>query len=355
MQPLRVQHRIERTHAGDIAWRETALEPEVRRLLGAVRSSKSVGDLLVSGEWSPGEVERIINNMARSGWVTIREPQRIAIDQSTPPASAEDAAGASALDVLLQRHREERLDHEETADIDGEVIQEDEAVSDGVARRRVDSSGAHVQMKQTTRATVRHPKATTQDDRHEPLPFDPNAAIKDGLFDALRNPASAIAVYDNAPQWAPKSGGLAALLLALGEPVPDGLSISPDQKEHLSDISTIEPWGGAFAPLRPNEEDSVPFVRLKDHAAAHDGQPHQGANLGALRVSLDKVHKEREDANLVRDRARVLRKNREAELHRVHEEQAARRHAENIRQESSTLVGLSQRLARAKSDRDQKN
>jgi hypothetical protein len=342
MQPIRATHRILRTHEGEVAWRTQALDPQVRTLLGSLRNSQTVSELLHSGGWSPYDLESALNKLARSGWVLIQE-QEAPTEENDVVDVVEVSSSIDDLEALLSRHRLE----EELGD-EGEVVPPsttDESIvgaASGVEQRIPSGSSEVVE----TRALPKAPRVREEDNIAE-LPFDPSRAADDGLLNALRNPEASASNYEQPPEWAPPSGGLAALLRALGESVPDGVDLSPDQQEHLRDLAPLEPWGGGSSPSPAETEkpDNTPFARLRDQPSS---EGRQRARLGALHESLGKVQQEQAQANAARDRARQVRAEREAALKKVHAEQASRRAQEERGREGSTLIGLSQKLARVK-------
>lgn len=346
MQPIRANHRISRTKEGETAWRTQALAPQVRSLLGSLRNTQTVAALLQSGGWSPNDLEGALNKLARSGWVLIQ-------DQSFPQDGEPDLDGQEVgtevdegdLEALLSRHRSEK-----------EQTQVETALSeiDLPSPRSTENISASPSPSKQLAPPSAPAFTTTMVNEVEnvaELPFDPSRAQDDGLLNALRNPETSVLNYEQAPEWAPPSGGLAALLRALGESVPDGVDLSPDQQEHLKDLVPLEPWGGASSMPAHEEEkpEKTPFARLRDQPG-EEGRPK--ARLGALHESLSKVQQEQALTNAARDRAKQVRSDREAQLKKVHAEQALRRQQEERNREGSTLIGLSQKLARVKSNRE---
>ena len=348
MQPIRATHRILRTQEGEAAWRTQALDPPVRALLGSLRNAQTVSELLRPGLWSPYDLENTLNKLARSGWVLIQE-QDAPVEEGdvVNPIELSSSTDEADLEALLSRHRSE----EEAAQIN-----EEGELPDNLAIVPVASSVAELAPVRREPSPPEAVPAKTlppvrEIENVDELPFDPNRAEDDGLLNALRNPEKSASNYEQAPDWAPPSGGLAALLRALGESVPEGVDLSPDQQEHLRDLAPLEPWGGASTPkvIEEDKPEKTPFARLRDQPAA---EGRQKARLGALHQSLGKVQQEQAQADAARDRARQVRADREAQLKKVHAEQALRRQQEERGREGSTLIGLSQKLARVKNNRD---
>lgn len=342
MQPIRASHRISRTKEGEVAWRTQALDPALRSLLGLLRNAQTVSDILRPGHWSPNDLEGALNKLARSGWVLIQEPETT--QDMLPRESQEEEDpledDASALAALLSRRSEEEVatDAPESTD----PVEPSTIAVPTASPASISPPVAHV---------VVPPAAplmpVREIDNIEELPFDPGSADDDGLMQALRNPEESADTHEHVPEWAPPSGGLAALLRALGETVPDGVDLSPDQHEHLRGLDPVEPWGGPHVPSKESapEKEATSFARLRDQPSS---DKRQKARLGSLHESLGKVQREQSEANAVRDRARKAREERDAELRRVQAEQAARRKQEERGREASTLIGLSQKLARVK-------
>lgn len=345
MQPLRSHHRVERTSQGESAWRLQAMEPSDRMILGALRTPQTVADLLKTGAASPGDVELVLLRMARMGWVSIQEPVVAPADdiQESEEIVDEEIENASELEALLLRHQAQSKQPPEVSPI--LTGRETSWVEDGAENQEVPVPQDSAEIPEEIA-----PPPTF--DSSEPLPFDRDVAESDGLLEALRHPEEASAMQSHRDEWAPASGGLAALLRALGEPVPEGVEVSPDQEEHLRELAPVEPWGGSFSPMEKEDvekdKDEKPFPRLRDHAT---DEPRARPDLGALRGSLNKVQQEEAAANAVRERARKLRDQREEEMRKVNERNALNRENEILVRESSTLLGLSQRLARVKKDR----
>lgn len=344
MQPLRSHHRVERTSQGEDAWRLQALSPFDRTLLGALRASQTVSELLRMEGTSPGDLEIALLRMARIGWVLIHEPDISVVEDiaAQEDASDEERENASELEALLSRHRAQS---QEPPEIDP-ILPAQEAVAWVETDRSTSEPELDVDQEDTS---------STPDRRYDPaefLPFDSQEAENDGLLEALRHPEVAAAVQSARDEWAPPSGGLAALLRALGEPVPEGVVVSPDQEERLHELDPVEPWGGSFSPPAKEdrkEKEEAPFPRLRDHATE---EPRAKPHLGALRGSLNKVQQEQAAAAAVRERARALRQQREEELRKNNERNALAREKEQFVREGTTLLGLSQRLARVKNERD---
>ena len=342
MQPLSAHHRIERTEQGERAWREMAMEPAERGVLGALRAPALVGDLLRTGRWAPSELEGLVNRMGRMGWVQVHQPaapeESAAVDLEKEMSPEID--DPNVLAELLLRHRQE---------------QEEEAARQEEALRPCSLPEVAVPLPSVHPAAVtparqREPAAAValEPVRADPLPFDRQVAESDGLMAALRNPAGAVIPTEHVTEWAPPSGGLAALLRALGEPVPEGVELSPDQREHMHDLAPVTPWGAAPSSPAP-EVPRRDFVRLRDQPEDTTPAPAPAKpRLDALRGSLGKVQQERAEADAVRARARAIREQREQEALKVNEQRQAQRKVEDRRREGSTFLGLSQKLAKVK-------
>lgn len=354
MQPLRAQHRVERTSEGLSAWRSQALSPMERSILGALRTPHIVSDLLGTLNISPREMEECLVRMIRSGWVLIHEPQQSTVEAFVVDEvnmQDQDREDASALEALLSRHRAAQKD--EAAEVF--VSPSGPSVSPGSSFPPAPTSD----LKETRLEVFVSPPdpapALVEHDPGQALPFDREEAENDGLLEALRHPEVAASMGGHVEEWAPPSGGLAALLRALGEPVPEGIDLSPDQEEHLHDLAPVEPWGGSFTPARPEpqvEQGEGSFVRLRDQPSETE-RPRSAPQLGAFRNSLSKVQQEQAEAQAIRDRARKMREQREEEVKKVAQQNAINRQREERSREGSTLLGLSQKLAKLKNDRDQ--
>lgn len=333
MQPIRSTHHITRTTEGDDAWRTQALDPSLRTLLGHLRVSQSVADILKHGTWAPADLERALNKMASSGWIVISEPEiSHAVPEEDVDIEIDESTGSDDLALLLSRHRQDEISEW------SENFSEDESTA-------VEDHQAAASPNDATALALDIPENTDE------LPFNYELADDDGLFNALRNPELSAEHHQPGPEWAPPSGGLAALLRALGETLPEGVDLSPDQKEHLADRDALEPWGGGATVYEADDPKPAlltPFARLRDQPQNEDRK----GRLGALHESLGKVQKEQAEANAARERARQAREKREMELKNVHQEQQLRRQQEEKAREGATLLGLSAKLAKVKNNRN---
>lgn len=336
---LRAHHHVERTPEGENAWRSQALSPEDRTVLGALRIGQAVSELLRQTNISPGELETALVRMMRSGWVLVQEPPQPSMEdvsEDALPAGEDEEVNETDLQALLARHRSLASEEMEQSDISSP-----EKVLPAAPH------GSHAPPPHRTSVVIEH-------DPTEVLPFDAEQAQSDGLLEALRHPEAASSIGGHVEEWAPPSGGLAALLRALGEPVPDGVDVSPDQEESLQDLMPVEPWGGSFPASRQENGARAEegFVRLRDQPA-EDRRPKDSAKLDTFRSSLGKVQQEQADAKAFRDRARQARQQREDDQKKVVHQQHANRQREAKEREGGTLLGLSQKLAKLKKDREQ--
>lgn len=313
-----------------------ALDPSLRTLLGHLRVSQTVADLLRPGTWAPADLEKALNKMAGSGWIVISEPE---LTQENPEESVDlemdETSGSDDLALLLSRHRQEEISEwNEKFPVKIDADLGEELIDDASDPNLVSTPNPVIDEVENT----------------SELPFNHKLADDDGLFSALRNPEVSADHQQQGPEWAPPSGGLAALLRALGETIPEGVDLSPDQREHLRDLAPLEPWGGSSAVYEPDEPKSTlstPFARLRDQPQKEDKK----GRLGALHESLGRVQKEQAEVDAARERARLVREKREMDLKKVHQEQQLKRQQEERAREGTTLLGLSAKLAKVKNNR----
>lgn len=337
MQPIRSSHIVIRTKEGENAWRTQALSPEQRQLLGSLRQDVPVSGLLRLLGWPPADLEDVLQRMAGSGWVLIQEQAAIEAEDSIPididePAPEQDI---DHLRDLLARHQQQ-VEEREQSTIENPARQEDDL-----------SPHPNGQDEAPFVPAEPEPPVVVSTDA---LPFDVRSAQEDGLLEALKNPGASAHVGEAPPEWAPPSGGLASLLRALGEEVPEDVHLSPDQTEHVGRLAPIEPWGSVPEPeARRRRDDSQPgLLRIPEQPEDEDEAPVRRAQLGALHQSLSQARQERMAADALRQRAREAREAREAEQRRINAERQQARQQEEAARQAGTLIGLSQKLAKVK-------
>ena len=331
MQTLRSHNIIERTSQGEQAWRTLPLEPHERALLGVLRRTQPVSELLMKNIVNTDEIENLIHRFASQGWIRIHEPAELHRPVSLEEASVEEGEiSDDELKKLLKRHRE------------------NEELERTLAEQQNDQPEFPSESDKTS---LPYDLPTEQPVASEdPLVFSPE---NDGLLDALRHPELFQPTHtDTRPAFAPPSGGLAALLKTLGEEVPVNAEVSPDQEESLRELKPLETWGNI--PTAPSFSQSEPssFLRLKDQPEEPSSpRPTPPQTGGLLKQSLSKIQQEEAEAKVVRDRALAYRQERDQKASDLKATRATQKANEIRQQQEQTLMGLSKRLERISKDR----
>lgn len=330
MQTLRSHNIIERTSQGEQAWRTLPLEPQERALLGVLRRTQPVSELLMKNIVNTDEIENLIHRLASQGWIRIHEPAEIHRPVSLEDPSVEDIeVSDDELKKLLKRHREnEELERSlaEQQKIEQEYSPESDPLS-------------------VSESSLTEQPVASED----PLVFSPE---NDGLLDALRNPELFQPTHtDTRPAFAPPSGGLAALLKTLGEEVPINAEVSPDQEESLRGLKPLETWGNIPMTTPFNQRQPSSFLRLKDQPEESSPRSVPPQTAGLLKQSLSKIQQEEADAKVVRDRALAYRQQRDQQASDLKATRATQKANEIRQQQEQTLMGLSKRLERISKDR----
>lgn len=341
MQTLRSQNIIERTSQGEEAWRKLTLDPHERAILGVLRRTQPVSELLIKNIVSTEEIENVLHRLAAQGWVRIHEPAEAvktileADNEGFPKNLDED------LQQLLERRRQ---DEELQRALDQAKIVKPEETWRG-AECDLENDGVETEVH--PHEEVRVPIS------EETLEF---GVDNDGLLDALKNPYLFQPLPTEKRQaFAPPSGGLAALLKTLGEEVPPNAEVSPDQEESLKGLKSFETWGSI--PRTEQSEGQAshsPFLRLKDQVIEENPTKPQKTSPHShlFKQSLGKIQLEEEEAKAVRERALEHRRRQEQQAEQVNERRATQKANEIRQQQETTLLGLSKRLEKIFKDRN---